>query len=170
MGSKINKNDKNKLKFYTHKKFEILKDFVNYEFIIKRFGGIIIIKCQNYSIEINRNNISSITKSKVKKINDFYDIILNAFKENKVEIEDIIDNSSIKLLLEINKKNNIEMNLIYEKPNYETDFFSKDINKLKYKFIDKKDLIEIINESYSPWDVDNTFCAFKSINNLLITN
>ena len=44
MGSKINKNDKSKKKFYKHKKFDILNNYnyINYTFIIKRIDEDII--------------------------------------------------------------------------------------------------------------------------------
>lgn len=100
-----------------------------YKFLIYKRCNDIIIKCKNYEIIFTCNELSVLTKSIFNNINDAYDFIINLFEENKVKIKNIKNNKELVLLFKIyvyNKKQDIELLLIYDKNN--TDRIIKQIN------------------------------------------
>ena len=156
MGSKIQKNNSEN-KSFKSQEFYIIKDSIAYKFIVEKLKNDILIKHQNYSVLIllSIKNLSLLTKSKKITIDKLYNIIINEFKNNNVVIQNIDDNNSIKLLLKINKIRNFEINLLYNE------------NESKEDIFDNKSIIEISKDSYAYLRFDNTFCVFKSINDIL---
>ena len=149
MNSKITSNTRNLNKdnifekIFDYDEYYLIKEKVGYKFIIgKRFNNIIF-KCKNYEVTLNNNDLSTLTKSILKTIDEAFLFIINIFEENKVIIKDIVINKSITLLLNIyiyNKPNNIEIVLLYNKSNKDLiinelnnnyNNLKKDINYLK---------------------------------------
>ena len=105
---------------FDYEEYYLINEKVAYKFIIGKRPNDIIIKCKNYEYILNNNDLSILTKSNLKTIDDAYLFIIKIFEENKVIIEDIIIHKKIILLLNIyiyNKPNDIEMILLYNKTN-----------------------------------------------------
>ena len=105
-----------------------------YKFIIQKKDEEIIIKYKKYGIKFNINDFFILTKLKLNTIDELYNFINNIFEENKVIIEYIIINNTIKLLLNI---------IVFNKPKYIEIILLYNDNK------ENKDLIinEIINKN-----------------------
>ena len=103
----------------------------------------IIIKCKNYELILNNNELSALTKTILNTINDSYLFIINTFEENNVSIKSIISGKRITLILKIyilNKQRDIEMILSHNKRN--KDLF---INELNNNCNEMKKYIENLN-------------------------
>ena len=126
----------------------IIKEHNAYKFIISKKQSEIIIKCKNYDIKFNNNDLSILTKSILNTIDDAYDYIINIFQENKVVIKEIINKKTIKLLMKIyilNKQKEIEIILLYNSRNKDLI-----INELNNKYSNLKEEIDNLKfEIYS---------------------
>ena len=120
-----------------YEEFYLIKQNSVYKIIIGQLKNEILIKCKNYEIKINNNDLSILTKLTLKTINEAYQFIINIFKCNKAIIKDIIINQTINLLLTIyvfNIEKNIEISLEYKKNVNLIDNFmniNNEINTLK---------------------------------------
>ena len=177
----------------TFEEFFLIKDNNAYRIIIGILNEEVIIKCRYYEMKINKNNLSILKKSTLKTINDAYQYIITIFENNSANIKDIINNKSIKLVIN-NTEKDIELTLVYKNNrddlnnNYnnindeinslkeEIKLLKKEINKLKKsnntKEIDKdlnniNFLRDIVTDSYSKYCLSNTFSIFKSIKDIL---
>ena len=155
---------------------------MEYIFVVKQLKNDILIKCQNYTILLNTKNLFLLTKTKIKTIDKAYNLIINQFKKHNIVIQDINNNNSIRLLFKMNKTNNFEINLLYNE-NKSTEItdtartiIDKEIKnnsnnktsiKENFNNTNQNSIIEIINDSYIDLRFDNSFCVFKSINNIL---
>ena len=134
-----------------YEEYYLIKENNAYKFIIYKTKSDIIIKCNNYEIELNNNNFSMINNIKLilNSINDIYDFIINLFKENKVIIKNIINNKIIILLLKIYndyKEKNIEILLVYNKE-YKSNYKDIIINELNNNFTNLKyEIFKLKNE------------------------
>ena len=81
--------------------FYLIKENNAYKIIIEKLKNEILIKCKNYEIKLNNNDLSILSKSIINTIDEAYQFIINIFEYNKVIIKEIIINKSIKLLLKI---------------------------------------------------------------------
>ena len=210
--SKISENNN---KFYNnlieYEEYFLVKENIAYKFIIGKRKNDIIIKCKNYEIKLNNNDLSLLTENILNTLDNAFDFMINIFEENKVMIKDITINKSIKLILKLNRRDNqkdIEMTLFYNKENKNLIFnelnnnynklkcdinsLKHDINTLLVKFKadnnnKKENKIskvtknnsnsnptniqfskDLIKDSYNDdLSFNNTFCAFKSINDIL---
>ena len=110
-----------------------------YKIYIFKLKNEIIIKCKDYQISLNINNLSILTKSIFNNIDDIYQFTINIFEQNKVKIKDIISYKSIKLIFKINIDNmekEIEIILYYNKEN----------KYLNNKILINKEIINIKDE------------------------
>ena len=100
--------------------FYLIKDNNAYKIIIEKLEDEILIKCKNYKIKLNNNDLSILSKSIINTINEAYQYIKNIFEYNNAFIKEIKINKSIKLLLKINVNNvekDIEIILAYNNDN-----------------------------------------------------
>ena len=86
---------------FDYEEYYLIKEKIGYKFIIGKRANNIIIKCKNYELTLNNNDLSLLTKSILNTIDDAFLFIINIFEENKVIIKDIVFNKSIILLLNI---------------------------------------------------------------------
>ena len=96
----------------TFEEFFLIKDNNAYRIIIGILNEEVIIKCRYYEMKINNNNLSILKKSTIKTINDAYQYIITIFENNSANIKDIINNKSIKLVIN-NTEKDIELTLVY---------------------------------------------------------
>ena len=158
-------------------KNEIIEDFIEYEeyyiikennafkFIIGKINREIIIKCKNYEIKFNNDDLSILTKSIFNNIDDSYKFIIYLFEENKVKIKDISTNKAITILLKVyiyNKEKDIEMILVYNKENKYLiiNELNNKYNNLKTEINNLKDEIYILKE-----EINNLKIPKKQTNN-----
>ena len=120
MKTPIGINDKKTGQIIEHEEYYLMKENNIYKFIIGKEENELIIKCKNYEIKLNNNDLSILSKSILNSVDDSYEFIINIFEENKVKIKNITINKTIQLLLKIyiyNKEKDIEMILVYNKEN-----------------------------------------------------
>ena len=173
-------NQRHKLQY---KEYYYIYSEIIYKIIIAKNENEIIIKCKNYTILLDSNDISLLTKKKFSSIEETYEYLSNIFEENNVIIKNITKNKEMKLALNANNKS-FELILLYNYNN--SDFIINEINKLKKENekikneinilkgyqnngsnpLDIKFLTNVTNESYTEFDLDNTFTVFKSINDI----
>ena len=142
---KINENISEYEEYYLLKKNSI------YKISIEKLKDEIIIKCKNYEIKLNNSNLSQITKSILKTIDEAYELIINAFEKNKIIIKDIIMNKTIKLFFKIyifNQEKDIELVLLYNKENkfIIANKFNSNYTKLKDEINNLKEEIKILKK------------------------
>ena len=162
-----------------YQEFFLLKDSNIYKLIIGKNKKEVFIKCKNYMIVLNQIELSLLIKENVNSLNEAFDYIINIFEDNKVTIKTINKNEKIKLKIEVNKKNDFDLELIYNKNNAKYDPIKNEIKKLKdeinklkkYNEINNpKDIklsSNIIDDSFAASDLENTFTVFKAINDIL---
>ena len=120
-----------------YEEYCLIKDNNEYKIYILKLKNEIIIKCKDYQISLNINNLSILIKSVFNNIDDIYKFIINIFEQNKVKIKDIIFYISIKLILNIyieNMEKEIEIILYYNKENKYLNnniLIKKEINNIK---------------------------------------
>ena len=180
-----------KLQDIEYQEYYILKDNLIYKAVIVLNENEIIIKINKYKIIIDLNNLSIFFQNNIDTIYKAYNIILNLFEENRVEIDNIINKKEIKLIFKkfCDNKNEIEIILSYDENNKnniitEINRLNNEINNLKIqnnklkKEIDTlksyhtnpkniKLLTDIKKDSYACTNLDNIFTVFKSINDIL---
>ena len=69
--------------------FYLIKENNVHKFIIETNQDELIVKHKNYSINMNKNDLSILTKCMFNTINDAYEYIINIFEQNKVTIKEI---------------------------------------------------------------------------------
>jgi len=143
-----------------NKQFTILKDDRIFRVIMYKKINSLLIRCLNYQIILNINDLETILKIKFNSINESYNFFINIFNSNKVRIGDSFQKNLILILTifdDILKKDkNVEIILKQKDGNW---LYQK--NPIKIKF-----LSDISKISYNCYSVDNTFSIFKAINNL----
>ena len=144
--NKNNLNEENKFEnLLDFEEYYLIKEKIGYKFIIGKLSKNIIIKCKNYELILNNNDLSILTKSILNTIDVTFLFITNIFEENKVKIKDININKNITLLLNLyiyNKPKDIEIILLYNKKNKDLI-----INELNYNYNNlKKDINYLNNE------------------------
>ena len=179
--SLISNNNLNNNKFYqntsNNKEYYLIKENTLYKIIISKRKNDIVIHCDSYEIIINNKDLSIILNIRFNSNEEVYEFFINTFQNKKVFIKDLIINISIKLLFKIkafNKEKDIEIVLLKKN---ECNNFNNDLNK-KEKFnensvikINPKDIYflnDLINNCYTYYPfLDNTFCVFNSVNDIL---
>ena len=86
---------------FDYEEYYLINEKVAYKFIIGKRSNDIIIKCKIYEYILNNNDLSILTNSNLKTIDDAYLFIIKIFEENKIIIEDIIIHKTITLILNI---------------------------------------------------------------------
>ena len=122
-----------------HENFYLMKDKIIYKFKIEQIDNELKIKCKNYSILMNNNDLSILTKSIFNIIDDAYQFIVDIFDDNKVIIKEVVKDKTITIYLKIyifNKQKDVELVLTYNNNN----------DKDKEKDINNYNLIELCNE------------------------
>ena len=83
--SKISENNN---KFYNnlieYEEYFLVKENIAYKFIIGKRKNDIIIKCKNYGIKLNNNDLSLLTENILNTLDNAFDFMINIFEENKV--------------------------------------------------------------------------------------
>ena len=145
---------------YEYQEFYLVKENNAFKIILEKSSNNIIIKCRNYEIQFNNRDLSILTKDDFKSIDDSYDFINSIFEENKVFIQEIVNNYFIKLILKIDinqKEKDFEIILLY---NYKSEDFKfndikynynkllDEVNNLKEKITSCEKKVEKINEFY----------------------
>ena len=136
----------NQLNYY---EYYLLKNNHFFRFLIIKSTDKIIIKCNNYEINLNNNDLSILTKTNLNTIDEANTFLINIFEENKVNIKEIIKNKEMKLELKIyvlNKEKQVELILLYDKR--DRNPIISEINNnyygLKKELITLKDKINIL--------------------------
>ena len=137
--------------------FELSYENKIYNIYIEYVNDNITIKTKEYSISINLDKIEHLSNLFIDKpLIDIYCIFLNEFKNNKVQIINIIQNKHLTLLFFPNKENNFKLDLLFNKN-------AKGIISNPYNI----KLAKIIsNEAYGT-SLDNVFITFKSKSDIL---
>jgi len=141
-----------------YEEYYLIKGNSAYKFIIGKKETEIIIKCKNYELILNNNDLSTLTKTNLNTIDDSYLFIINIFEENNAIIKNIISGKNISLILKIyilNKQKDIEMILTHNKRN--KDLLINELNNNWNEM--KKDINNLNNE---------IFVLKNEINNLKI--
>ena len=126
---------------YDYEEYFIIKENNVYKIILEKRNNDLAIKCKNYIMKLNNNNLK-INEYSFSSIDKAYNFFINLFDENKVFIENIIINKLIKLVIQIDdiQKNKIELDLLYDKHQVTNNFkylvnknieLEKNINILK---------------------------------------
>ena len=189
---KVN-NDNSNESDYNYNEYYINKENNIYKIQILKRNNEIIVNYKNYQNILNKNIISSLSKSKYETINDVYNNISNIFDENKVNIKNINLKKEIKLILKINNEKKIEIALLYNEKAYNDFMFNeilklkKELKEIQYENNKLKEEINILKKYHSdenPKEIQlisnltkdsysddsglvNTFTVFNSINNIL---
>ena len=131
-----------------YEEFYLIKENNAYKIIIEELIDQILIKCKNYEIKLNNNDLSILSKSIINTIDEAYQFIINIFESNKVSIKETKINKSIKLILKIyiyNIEKDIEILLSYNKNNNLINDYTKENNEIKILKEEIKLLKEEIN-------------------------
>ena len=153
--------------------FYLIKENNAYKIKIGELKNQILIKCKNYEIKLNNNDLSILSKSIINTIDDAYQFMINIFEYNKVIIKEIKINESIKLLLKIyiyNIEKDIELLLTY-KNNIINNYLKEnnEINKLKEEIKLLKEDIKILKDNLKENKInknDNTLKKIDINNNI----
>ena len=177
--------------------FFYMKEEYIYKIMILKHKSEITIECKSYKASYSLNDLSILFKREFNNIDHAYESIINIFDENNFSIVDPVKNKTIKLVIEISNNISIQIVLIYNKNNKnfilneintlkneidalkkETEILKQENNKnineinelksnINNEINDIKLLSDIADDSYAYIDLDNTFSAFKSIDNIL---
>ena len=147
MDSKIcpYKNDNISEDLIEFEEYYLIKGNNGYKFIIGKRKTGLLIKCRNYEITFNNNDLSILTKTILNTLDDSYIFIVNTFEENNVMLKDIIIGERINLILKIyvlNKQTNIEIILSHNQSN--KNLFINELNNNCNKM--KRDIDNLKNE------------------------
>ena len=168
-----------------YREYYIVLNNTIYKIIIGKKENEIVIQCKNYIISFRQNELFLLTKMKLESLDKTYEFINSIFEENKFIIKNIIKNKEMKIILKLGGEKEVEIILLYNQKN--GDFIINEINRLKTE--NKKlrndintlkgyhnngsnpkaiKLLQNVNcTSFAELDIDNTFTAFKSINDIL---
>ena len=130
---------------FEYEEYYLIKGNNAYKFIIGKRKTEIFIKCRNYEITLNNNDLSILTKTILNTLDDSYIFIINTFEENNVILKDIITGEIISLILKIyvlNKQTNIEIILSHNQMN--KNLFINELNNNCNKM--RKDIDNLKNE------------------------
>ena len=180
----------NNINYDYYQEYYLIKGNIVYKFTIEKNNEDIFIKCKNYFISVNKDDLNILTKLKFSSVNNAYVFIFNAFEENKVTIKDILIKAEIKISIEYKGKE-IELTLKYYDQNInsltkdikrikndmknlkeQNNLLKIEINKLK-NYHEKNNLkniklkSKVSNDSYAHFDLENSFTVFNSISNIL---
>ena len=136
----------NYLNFPEYLKYYLIKENCVFKFRVIKIENKIIIKCKRYIIHLTSSNFPKIAYN---TIDIAYEYVIKLFEENKVFIQEIIYNKSIKLLLD----SNFEILLEYKKednaknkPKLIYNELKNEINKLKTEInLLKKEIKDLSN-------------------------
>ena len=180
----------NNINYDYYQEYYLIKGNIVYKFTIEKNNEDIFIKCKNYFISVNKDDLNILTKLKFSSVNNAYVFIFNAFEENKVTIKDILIKAEIKISIEYKGKE-IELTLKYYDQNInsltkdikrikndmknlkeQNNLLKIEINKMK-NYHEKNNLkniklkSKVSNDSYAHFDLENSFTVFNSISNIL---
>ena len=165
--------DKSFNKIFEFQDYYLIKENNVFKIVIIKMEKILLIKCKNYQIQLNIDDMSELIKiKKFNSIEEGYKYFNDIFEENRIKIKKITINKSITLVLNLELNKDIIINLIYQKDNKyiildelnqlrmeiselkeEISFLKKEINELKeinsVKSINK-DKIEIKTNNKNP--------------------
>jgi len=88
---KINVNNSNNdILIKEKEEFQLIKNNINYTFLIVKLEDKIIIKHKNYVVKLDKNDINELFGIQIDSKENMYKYIINAFNEGKIIIKDII--------------------------------------------------------------------------------
>ena len=147
-----------------YQEYYLSKESNIYKVIIYKRNKDIIIKCKNYQLSIDINNLQELTRSYFNNIDEAFDFISELFEENKVSIKQIMIKRELKLKFPIyvyNKEKEFEFILVYNKDN--TDLIVKHLNNI-YKLL-KLDINDLSKAKKESTITNEAFGDTKSITN-----
>ena len=176
---------------FSYQDFYLIKDDIIHKIIVQKNYSKLIIKSNHYSNMFSLNDFSKLVNNFFYSLNDAYEYLINKFEENQLIIKKTIVKKEMKLILILNAKKEIEIDLFFQKRNndfilLEINKIKNDINNLKKENHKLKNEIEILKkyhvnkipkdikliseiskDSYADYGLDNIFIVFKAINDLL---
>jgi len=178
-----------------YEEYFYMKENIIYKIVILKNNSEITFECKSYKIAYNLKDLSILFKREFNTIDNAYEFLINIFEENNFSVNNIVKNKNLDLHMKICNNIIIKIVLIYNKQNKnfilneinelkneidalkkEADFLRKENNKLDGKIKKLKPnngikhiklLSDIADDSYAYRELDNTFSAFKSIDNKL---
>ena len=153
------KNDNVKKSLDEYEEYYLIKGNNAHKIIIKKLENEIQIKCKDYYIQLNNNDLSILTNSLLNSIDEAYEFIINIFERNKVTIKNIIFKKMITLSLKINIHNlekDIEIILVYQKKNKKLkNQLINGFNKINENLSDLEGEINIIRKEINHFTNNN---------------
>ena len=148
-----------------YEEYYLLKENNAYKLIIEINENELIIRHKKYTISMNHDDLSLLTKIMFNTIYDAYEYIINLFEKNKVAIKEIKRKNNIILLLNIyinNIEEEIEISLSYKSQcnipkkgdenlieitnlKKEIDLLKNEINEIKNNNNNKKQKSKVLN-------------------------
>ena len=155
------KNDNVKKSLDEYEEYYLIKGNNAHKIIIKKLENEIQIKCKDYYIQLNNNDLSILTNSLLNSIDEAYEFIINIFERNKVTIKNIIFKKMITLSLKINIHNlekDIEIILVYQKKNKKLkNQLINGFNKINENLSDLEGEINIIRKEINHFTNNNIY-------------
>ena len=149
-----------------YEEYYLIKENIVYKMIIGKKEDEVIIKCKNYKINININDLSIMIKKELKTIDEAYQFIINSFEYNKVIISEITIHEEIKISIKTNinyKEKDIAFILTYNKDNknFNINVLYDNYNKLKIELNNLKEEINILKKEKNNLNINNNINIIK---------
>ena len=122
-----NLDDKNNIELNNIKEYNISKDNKIYKASLKYNNQNITIKCDNFSINLNFEDVIKLTKINFKNFNEAYNYLNTLFEENKIRIKYIKKKKRMRLDYEKDENESIVITL-----NYDNSITSQKVKKYTY--------------------------------------
>ena len=128
-----------------NREFQFIKNKVKYNLLIIKKKNCIIIKCKNYLVTLNNDEVCNLIELQYDSIDNSFKYLINLFNENKIIIKENIINQIIKLILILKDNKEKEIVLIYN---------NEPINLIL--------LSKITKDSFCSSPIENSFTIFNS--------
>jgi len=177
---------------YDYQEYYLIREQSVYKILIGNLDNRIFIKCKQYCKIFDLKEISNLFQMSFNSVSESYKKLKYLFEEEKIIIKNIMPYKEMKLILNIDKENALQLTLTYNSNNTNNIIFNeikelkKEINNLKnsnnllkkeiselksYHQIKKikniKLLSNAIDDSFVYSNLDYSFTVFNSINKIL---
>ena len=122
--------------------------------VIKRIDGILLVKSEKYKIQLNVKEFSLLMSKDFYELDNAYEYIIDAFKQKRIKIYEIIKKNAIELRLIRNEGKYIKINLEYN--NEENDLIIE--NLIKYVNLLENNIYQM---NITIFNLRNNFSLFK---------
>ena len=130
---------------------------------------ILLIKCKNYQIQLNIDDLSELIKiKKFNSIEEGYKYINDIFEENRIKIKNITINKTITLVLNVDLNKDIIINLIYQKDN--KNIILDELNELRMEISELKEEISFLKKEINELKAINSVKSINKDKNEIKTN